>query len=57
MIFLFRREDAFYPLSIDLDGKTPELVAEENARANPGTISVESASGKILWQEVTHEPS
>lgn len=41
--FIFFREGMFYPVRI------PEDQVEENVRLNPGTLRVETMTGRIVW--------
>lgn len=43
-IYIFFREIGFYPLELRND---EEAIA--NAKCNPGTLKVESLSGRIVW--------
>lgn len=42
-LYLFYRDDAFYPLQI------PEATLEDNIKANPGTIRVDDFHSGCVW--------
>lgn len=43
-VFLFFREDMFYPVELENDAD-----AIANAKINYGTIRVEDANGRVVW--------
>ena len=46
MIYIFFREHAWYLLELNND---QEVI--ENVKSNPGTIRVETVSGKVIWEQ------
>lgn len=47
-IYVFFRSEGFYPLELGSDEE-----ARANAECNPGTVRVETALGRAVWQEDT----
>lgn len=46
---IFFREDCFYPVTLSGTKPTAEEIVD-HANLNPGTIRIESMSGKVLWE-------
>lgn len=44
-IYIFFREDVFYPIELENDKE-----AIEGAELNKGTLRVEDLNGRIVWQ-------
>lgn len=43
MLYIFFREDGWYPIEIDPD------TLQQNIELNPGTIRVEDINGNVVW--------
>lgn len=53
MIYIFHREEGFYPIDIPdhyFVKRGEAAVIEANARLNPGTLKVERSNGTTVWQ-------
>jgi len=51
-IYIFFREDMFYPLSLVNDED-----AIVNAECNPGTLKVEDTNGRVVWKKCVEKVS